>query len=150
MFCIFVAYESINLDTCENFEKSICGSFDYQQNVSAEGLQLFPCLAYREVAGYQDLNLLRLGKICHYWDSIEGLADLCCKDAKQFFILGSKSLPNLSHNWMHFWWLRRFRVSKVVPPPLQIKQIWGTNNLIDPFGDYILSFSCSADSNFGF
>ena len=29
LFGIFVAYESMNLETCENFEKSICGNFNY-------------------------------------------------------------------------------------------------------------------------
>ena len=28
-FGIFVAYESINIDTCENLEKSICGNYNY-------------------------------------------------------------------------------------------------------------------------
>ena len=44
MFGIFVAYESMNLDTCEHFEKSMCRNFNHEQNVSEEGLQLFPCL----------------------------------------------------------------------------------------------------------
>ena len=29
LFGIFVAFDSINLDTCENFEESICGNFNY-------------------------------------------------------------------------------------------------------------------------
>ena len=42
----------MNLDTCYNFGKSICGNFNYQQNVSVEGLKLLLTITKTNMDSY--------------------------------------------------------------------------------------------------